>query len=116
MPVCAFCGKELQFEDKVFRTMTCDHCDADLHCCLQCAHYNPGRQNECKEPMAENVERKDKANYCGYFVFGANFQKNDAAKSALRELDSLFGHPVVKEAEPPKKPPKDLDDLFKNKD
>jgi hypothetical protein len=93
MPLCYFCGKELSLEGKVFRRDTCQHCGRDLHACVQCRFYDKAAHNQCREPQAEQVVDKDKANFCGYFEFaggaGGGEREADARKSR-RALDNLF--------------------------
>jgi hypothetical protein len=90
MMKCAFCDKEIEFEDKVSRYDTCPHCGCDLHCCLQCKFYDPGSYNECKEVMAERVVDKDRSNFCDYFILrgteGSQFGRKKMAKQALEDL------------------------------
>jgi hypothetical protein len=90
MMKCAFCDKEIDFEDKVSRYDTCPHCGYDLHCCLQCKFYDPGSYNECREVMAERVVDKDRSNFCDYFVLrgtqGSEFGRKATAKQALEDL------------------------------
>jgi predicted RNA-binding Zn-ribbon protein involved in translation (DUF1610 family) len=93
MPVCYFCGKEVKVEGKVFRKDTCPNCGRDLHACVQCRFYDPSAHNSCREPLAERVVEKEKANLCGYFEFagraGEGRHESDAQK-ARKALDDLF--------------------------
>jgi len=91
MPACAFCQKPVEIDGKVFRTDVCPHCARDLHCCLQCAFYEPGRQNDCREERAEPVHDKDRSNFCDYFVFGAATPAGvSPADEAKKKLQNLF--------------------------
>ena len=65
--VCHNCGREIRVVGKVLRTDECPHCDADVHCCKNCRHFDPGKNNQCSEPQAEYVREKDRANFCDYF-------------------------------------------------
>jgi hypothetical protein len=65
---CFACQKELQFSDsKISFREECPHCRADVHVCKNCHFYDPKAYNECREPSAEVVREKDRANYCEYF-------------------------------------------------
>jgi len=64
---CFRCKTPNEIQERVGRRDTCTKCDADLHCCLDCRHYNPSAHNQCNEPQAEWVRDKDRANYCDYF-------------------------------------------------
>jgi hypothetical protein len=65
--VCHNCGREIKVVGKVLRTDECPHCDADVHCCKNCRHFDPGKNNQCSESQAEYVREKDRANFCDYF-------------------------------------------------
>lgn len=54
--------------ERIQRPDTCAGCGADLHSCVHCRFFDPGRSNQCSEPRAEWVREKDRANFCGYFV------------------------------------------------
>ena len=51
------------------RNETCPRCGADLHCCLNCRHYDPAVHHECLSSTAEFVRDKDRRNYCDEFEF-----------------------------------------------
>ena len=59
-----------------------------------CEFFDPGVRRGCKEPVAEEVSDRERANFCGYFrpVAGAGPRAEDgAARAARDELDGLFG-------------------------
>ncbi len=90
MNQCAFCGAEVEILDRVLRKQTCPQCGEDLHCCLQCRFYEEGRQNDCREPRAERVLDKDRANYCDYFEFHGVYEAIDSVDDAKKKLNDLF--------------------------
>lgn len=93
MITCAFCGKPLAWEGKVYRSDTCPHCGRDLHCCLQCRFYDEGSFNQCKETQAERVVDKEKANFCEYFVLkggGSNSSHQGKDAEVKKALEDLF--------------------------
>ena len=93
MKVCYRCGKEVEIERTVGRTEPCPHCDADLHCCLNCKFYDKTAHNECREPQAEPVADKEKGNFCDYFVFkdsAGTKPQSGPAVSAREKFDQLF--------------------------
>ncbi len=67
MMSCHRCGRELQLLAKTGRTDGCPYCHSDLKCCLNCRLHDPGANNQCREPQAEWVSEKDKANFCEFF-------------------------------------------------
>ena len=95
MRVCHHCGRELQiFSAKVERTAGCPYCHSDLKCCLNCRLHDPGANNQCREPQAE-----EKANFCEFFEFrevspltlpglGGEQSSETRARAAF---DALFG-------------------------
>jgi hypothetical protein len=92
MKTCHVCGKEIMIAKKTGRRDTCPLCRADLHCCLDCAFYDVSAPKQCREPVAEMVKDKKKANFCDYFVFvesrasGPLDAEVDKARKALNEL------------------------------
>jgi hypothetical protein len=45
----------------------CPKCNAELHCCKQCAHFEPGTRFQCLKPIPVRIPVKDKANSCNLF-------------------------------------------------
>jgi hypothetical protein len=69
----------------------CDGCGADLHVCLNCAHHDPSAYNECREPNAERVSDRDRANRCDYFAPGSGgAARKPAAGDPKAALEGLF--------------------------
>ncbi|NTU59971.1 MAG: hypothetical protein HGA98_02805, partial [Deltaproteobacteria bacterium] len=64
---CARCGAALP-APPYGRRDTCPGCTADLHACVQCAHYSPGSYNDCREPQADRVTDKERSNFCDWFA------------------------------------------------
>ena len=81
---------------KVGRREACPKCSADLHCCLNCAFYDPHAHNQCRETQAEWVRYKEEANYCDYFRpllaegRGAAGKASSSAEEVRKKLDNLF--------------------------
>lgn len=77
-------------EGKVSFRELCPHCGMDVHVCRNCGMYDPGRANNCKEPMAEKVRDVEARNTCEFFVLSgaqaAGTDKTDKAKAALEDL------------------------------
>ncbi len=72
----------------------CEACGRDLHVCLNCAHHDPSAYNECREPNAERVTERDRANRCDDFRPGEDDgadPADDARAKAKAALDALFG-------------------------
>lgn len=67
--VCFNCQKTLVLPDdlKISRQDTCEYCGAHLRSCKMCHFYDLSAYNDCREPNAERVVEKEKANFCSYF-------------------------------------------------
>ena len=81
---CHQCGAELTFAPFPSRRDECSKCGADVHACKNCRHYDRAAYNECREPQAEVVREKDRANFCDHFMPGS------AAGSASSARDNLL--------------------------
>jgi hypothetical protein len=99
MKTCHHCGRELQIVARIGRVDGCPHCHSDLKCCLNCRLHDPGANNQCREPQAEWVTDKDKANFCEFFEFletspltqpGLTGAQSDTRR-ARDAFDALFG-------------------------
>ncbi len=80
-------GERVGFRD------VCPQCDTDLHSCVHCAHYDPGAYNDCREPGAERVSQRDRANRCDWFSPGDAAGGGGVAAErgkANAALDALF--------------------------
>ena len=71
-----------------------------------CEFFDPGVRRGCKEPVADEVSDRERANFCGYFTptpgptpgptagptAGTGPRAEDGAAQAARsDLDALFG-------------------------
>jgi hypothetical protein len=45
----------------------CPKCGTALHCCKQCAHFEPSTRFQCLKPVLVRVAAKDQANQCELF-------------------------------------------------
>lgn len=46
----------------------CPKCNAPLHCCKQCSHFEPSTRFQCLKPIPERIAYKDKPNECSLFA------------------------------------------------
>jgi hypothetical protein len=46
---------------------SCPKCNAALHCCKQCAHFEPSTRFQCLKPVPVRIVVKDQANECDMF-------------------------------------------------
>ena len=106
--VCWRCGEALGETPKPFpRLAKCRHCEADLHICLMCRHYNLRYSTKCDHEMAEPARELDLANFCHYLKLRADaFQAKeyDQSKQAEAKLRALFGDNEEEGGAAPEKP------------
>jgi hypothetical protein len=91
---CWRCGVSLSALSLPLRRLdVCKACNAELHVCKMCVEYDTSKAKHCKEPTAEEVRKKDEANFCDHFKpkEGAYVPKNVAeVEKARSALDDLF--------------------------
>jgi hypothetical protein len=118
--VCWKCGASLDAEPlPLARRAECPACHADLHVCRLCEFYDPGVANSCREPIADVVKDKERANFCGYFQSRPDAWAGriaDPARQAKASLGALFGDAPEVESEgiagDAERARRRLDDLF----
>ncbi len=93
--VCWNCGTSLaQLSLPLRRLDECPKCRAELHVCKLCVDYDTRVAKHCREPTAEEVRDKTKANFCDFYKprEGAYTAPNTSAvDKAKAELEKLFG-------------------------
>ena len=93
--VCWKCGKALvDIPLPLARAAECPACRSDLHVCRACLYFDPGVARSCREPVAEDVQDKTRANFCGYFQLRTDAYvpgAADTSAAARAQLDALFG-------------------------
>lgn len=92
---CWKCGGSLAALSLPLRRLDeCPTCRAELHVCRLCVDYEPRVAKHCREPTAEEVRDKTRANFCDHFKprAGAYVAPDTASVDAARvELERLFG-------------------------
>jgi hypothetical protein len=74
------------------RLDACKACNAEVHVCKMCVEYDRSYAKHCKEPTAEEVRKKDEANFCDHFKPKAgayvptDFSEVTRAKATLDDL------------------------------
>ncbi len=46
----------------------CPKCGVALHCCKQCAHFEPATRFQCLKPIPARIPVKDQPNDCAWFA------------------------------------------------
>lgn len=90
---CWKCGAALpDLNLPVARAEYCRACRAETHVCRMCRFYDTRKANQCAEPVAEPVQNKERANFCGYFVpVAGRFRPgNGATADARAALEAFF--------------------------
>lgn len=117
--VCWRCGEALKMLPlPLSRLAECPSCRAELHACRLCVNYDAHTQRQCREIRAEEIIKKDQANFCDWFKSRANAYDARAqakAAAAKSQLDALLrGEAPAETAADPARAM--LDDLFGTKD
>jgi hypothetical protein len=91
--ICHHCKAQIILDESISRTAECPECSADIHCCLNCENYDPAAHNRCREPQAEWVSDREKANFCD--LFNPNKRKSQSGMLNSKEIakkafDDLF--------------------------
>ncbi|HOE15860.1 MAG TPA: hypothetical protein PLX02_00445 [Syntrophorhabdaceae bacterium] len=68
----------------------CPSCRSDLHVCVNCLFYDTGKHNSCREPQADYVKEKDRANFCEYFRFKDDDEQRSDRDEAAKKWEALF--------------------------
>ena len=90
---CFHCGRQLELTQRVAFREVCPGCGRSLHVCLNCDFYDPTFNNQCREPQAERVVDKDRANFCEYFSPPRTTEpprRSTPDHDARAKLDALF--------------------------
>jgi hypothetical protein len=92
--VCWKCGATLADQPgTLMRLAECVSCRADLHVCYLCEFYDTRVAGTCREPLAEEVQDKQRANFCGYFQIKAGAYRlgdEEVSRNARAKLEDLF--------------------------
>lgn len=92
--VCWKCGASLeQLSLPLRRLDECRACGAELHVCRLCEFFDPAVARSCREPVADEVKDKTRANFCDYFRPRPHAWTGTAGdpSDARTQLDALFG-------------------------
>src|SRR6478672_10970739 len=94
---CARCGNELTVAAAWSPVSTCSRCQADLHTCAQCAHFDTSATFECLKPVPARVSPKDARNECPLFEPRTAVEREtkssaspSSPSSAKKAFDDLF--------------------------
>lgn len=91
--ICHQCRSEISIKGFISRTDECPKCGSDIHACLNCENYDVHAHNKCREPQAEWVTDREKANFCDFFIpnrLSASSAQGSRAGDARSAFDNLF--------------------------
>jgi len=92
--VCWKCGTSLEHLSLPLRRQDeCRACGAELHACRLCEFFDPAVAKSCREPVADEVKDKTRANFCDYFRPRAHAWDGSGSSgaNAKLQLEALFG-------------------------
>lgn len=81
---------ELTLNANIPRSEECPKCLCDLRVCKMCSFYDLESYNECREPSADRIVEKEKANYCDYFKLNDPQGPKNGRDQLFNLADSLF--------------------------
>ena len=88
---CFHCGNEIFYVDRVGIREECEKCRSDVHVCKNCNFYDAKVYNECREPQAEVIREKERANVCDYFIPSGGLGGTSKSKEdLLKAAEALF--------------------------
>jgi hypothetical protein len=89
---CYKCEKNLTLSasQKITRHEECEYCFASLRCCKMCHFYDISSYNDCKEPMANRIIEKEKANFCDYYKLKGLGEASASKEALTNAAHALF--------------------------
>ncbi len=89
---CYACGSPNEILGSIGRRDTCQNCNTDLRCCLQCRFFDEGAPSQCREPHAETQKNKNQANFCELFAPQENpgTTRKEQTVNAKETFEALF--------------------------
>lgn len=88
----------------------CPKCSVPLHCCKQCAHFEPSTRFQCLKPIPARIAGKDQFNECELFSPRVTVARDVAPGSGAAAAPP---RPVVEAPRTPNDARAAFDNLFK---
>jgi hypothetical protein len=85
----------------------CPKCNAALHVCKQCTHFEPSTRFQCNKPIPVRIASKDKPNDCTLFTPRVTVARDGTAAAAATTA------PVIEAPRSPNDARSAFDRLFK---
>jgi hypothetical protein len=64
---CWQCGDQQSPDEDIDALSVCKNCKAELHCCRNCRHFDPGARFQCREPVEKAFRDKTIRVDCALF-------------------------------------------------
>jgi hypothetical protein len=80
-------------------TGNCPKCNAELHCCKQCSHFEPSTRFQCLKPIPVRIPSKDKANQCTLFAARVTVARDGTANLPAAPAINNVGPPAPRNAD-----------------
>jgi hypothetical protein len=77
----------------------CPKCNAELHCCKQCSHFEPSTRFQCLKPIPVRIPVKDKTNECTLFTPRVTVARDGTASNSTAALPIPQGPPAPRNAD-----------------
>lgn len=79
----------------------CPKCNAELHCCKQCSHFEPSIRFQCLKPIPVRIAVKDKANQCELFSARVTVAREGTANAPPppSAMNNNYGPPAPRNAD-----------------
>lgn len=91
---CGDCNHRVTIAGGVEPGQNCPNCEAPLHACVNCQHFDPSARWQCRQPIEQPVTGKRKDNECELFAPKQVMEfESEAARSpeeARAAFDDLF--------------------------
>jgi hypothetical protein len=94
---CHVCGRSTQEFDIIRSDTECPHCQAPLHCCRTCLHFDSAALRQCRAEITEAVGDKSRANHCAEYAprlvldsTGRRSNTPRGAGGAREQFENLF--------------------------
>jgi hypothetical protein len=78
---------------------TCPKCNAELHCCKQCSHFEPSTRFQCLKPIPVRIPSKDKTNDCTLFTPRVTVARDGTASQSAPPPSMNVGPPAPRNAD-----------------
>ena len=80
----------------------CPKCGVQLHCCKQCAHFEPSTRFQCLKPIPARIAVKDQQNECALFSPRVTVAREGSTQQSGNGMNGAKIPPSALNAPPPR--------------